>query len=149
MEVIIRKIEEQDKDELFNMMKVFYASPAVLHKSSDEVLQKDIDECLKCGDLLTCYVLIVDNVLAGYTMLTKCFSTEYGGMCMWVEDIYIKPEFRNKGLSKKLFEYIEKEYDGKVIRFKLEVEKNNIPAIRLYEKNNYKKSDYIVMAKIV
>ena len=42
----IRNLEVRDREEVFKMMRVFYDSEAVLHTASDEILYKDIDDCL-------------------------------------------------------------------------------------------------------
>ena len=36
--VLIRELEQKDKQEVLEMMRVFYDSPAVFHTSSDAVL---------------------------------------------------------------------------------------------------------------
>ena len=112
--MLIRLIEDKDKEEVLEMMKVFYASPAVLHKASEEILKKDIDDCIGKCPFIEGYVFECnsDNMkrhneedkLAGYAMLAKSYSTEYGGMCVWIEDIYIKNEYRGMGIGSKFFE---------------------------------------------
>ena len=42
--ITIRPIEVKDKKAVMQMMRVFYDSPAVQHKASDEILEKDIDD---------------------------------------------------------------------------------------------------------
>ena len=44
--VLIRSMEQKDKKEVLAMMRVFYDSPAVFHTSSDEVLKRDVEDCL-------------------------------------------------------------------------------------------------------
>lgn len=39
MEFTIRNMMEQDKQEVLDMMRVFYASPAVQSNGSDEILR--------------------------------------------------------------------------------------------------------------
>ena len=46
---MIRAMELRDKAEIIEMMRVFYASPAVLSNGSEEIFLRDIDQCL--GDL--------------------------------------------------------------------------------------------------
>ena len=42
--MVIRKMNQNDTDEVFKMMREFYDSPAVFHTSSDSVLKKDIED---------------------------------------------------------------------------------------------------------
>lgn len=147
MDCIIRKMNKNDVKEVFDMMKTFYATDAVINKPNDSALRTNIEYCLKDDDLLTCYVIVTDGKIAGYSILSKCYSTEYGGVSMWVEDIYVKPEYRKLGFGNKLMKFINEKYKDKAVRYELEVEENNIFAMKLYEKNGFHKSKYIVMTK--
>ena len=42
--VVIRNMKEEDSAEVLEMMKVFYASPALLSDPSEEVMKRDIEE---------------------------------------------------------------------------------------------------------
>lgn len=147
--IMIRQMESSDREEVLEMMKVFYASPAILHKASEEVLRRDIEDCLGDMPFLEGYVFEEDVTIAGYAMVAKCYTTEYGGLCIWVEDLYIKPEYRHRGLGSQFFSFLEKEYGGKAVRFKLEVEEENESAIKAYLKNGYQISPYLEMTKEV
>ena len=47
MEFTIRNMMEQDKQEVLDMMRVFYASPAVQSNGSDEIFENDIRTCIE------------------------------------------------------------------------------------------------------
>ena len=106
-----RKMRESDKAEVLDMMKVFYASPAVLTTPSDRILEKDFDDCVGECPFVTGFVMEKDNQTAGYMMTAMCYATEYGGLCIWIEDLYIKPEFRHLGAGTMALEFIENEYE--------------------------------------
>lgn len=42
----IKNFNENDRNKIFDMMRRFYDSPALIHHSSDEILNRDIDDCL-------------------------------------------------------------------------------------------------------
>jgi GNAT superfamily N-acetyltransferase len=142
----IRIMKREDTQEVFNMMRVFYDSPALIHKSSDAVLKRDIEDCLSDMPFVEAYVLEESGELVGYSMVSKNYTTEYGGLCIWIEDLYIKEPFRNKGYATKFFTFLEKQYP-QAVRFKLEVEQENTVAIATYKKNGYAVSDYFLMTK--
>lgn len=144
--VSIRVIERKDKKEILEMMRVFYDSPAVFHTSSDAVLERDVDDCLGDMPYVEGFVFADGEQLAGYAMISKGYTTEYGGLCIWIEDIFIKPKYRRQGLASVLFEYLEQRYPD-AVRFKLEVEKENEGAIEAYKKSGYKVSPYFEMTK--
>ncbi len=147
--ILIRAMKREDFEEVFGMMKVFYASPAVLHKASEEVLRRDMEDCLSDMPFVEGYVFEEEGKIAGYAMAAKGYTTEYGGICIWVEDLYIKPEYRHRGLGTQFLTFLEKEYEGRAVRFKLEVEEENKAAIEAYKKSGYQISQYFEMTKEV
>lgn len=145
--MIIKKFEHKDRSAIFNMMRRFYDSPALIHHSSDEILNRDIDDCLDERNILVeGFTFWENDSIIGYTICSRNYTTEYGGICIWVEDLFFEEEYCNKGLSKEFFEFLEKTYP-EAVRFKLEVETENQRAIKAYEKNGYKDFGYILMTK--
>lgn len=142
----IRKMKHEDKEAVFEMMRVFYDSPALIHKSSDRVLRRDIEDCLSDMPFVEAYVFEEDEQLVGYSMVSKNYTTEYGGLCIWIEDLYLKEGHRNKGYATEFFAFVEKQYP-EAVRFKLEVEQENEAAVATYKKNGYAISDYFLMTK--
>ena len=95
----IRLMKEEDREAVLNMMRVFYASPAVLSNGSEEIFQADIDNCVSDSPYLEGYVFEDGGVLFGYGMIAKSFSTEFGKPCIWIEDIYMKEKYRGRGIG--------------------------------------------------
>ena len=58
-------------------------------------------------------------------MVAKSYSTEYGGMCVWVEDLYMKEEARGLGIGTAFFRFLDEKYKDQAVRFRLEVEEDN------------------------
>lgn len=139
-------MKADDRDEVIAMMRVFYDSPAVIHKSSDEILMRDFDDCVGDMPFLRGFMLEFDGDAAGYAMVSLGYTTEYGGVCVWLEDLYIKPEYRRFGIATELLAYIEREFPD-AVRFKLEVEQENEPAYACYFRGGYRMSDYGLMTK--
>lgn len=144
-EKMIRLMKDRDRQSVLDMMRVFYASPAVLSNGSEEIFCADIDNCIGCSPYLEGYIFEDESGLLGYGMIAKSFSTEFGKPCIWIEDLYIKPEFRGKGIGSAFFSHIEKKYPGHIYR--LEVEEENERAIRVYEKNGFEILPYMEMKK--
>ena len=144
--ITIREMTAADEAEVFAMMRVFYDSPAVQHDSSDDVLRKDIADCVGDMPLLHGYVFEVDGAVAGYAMVSMGYSTEVGGLSPWIEDIYLKEPYRGCGVAEAFFEKLPAMYP-EARRFKLEVEPENARAIRAYHKYGYAALPYDVLAK--
>jgi GNAT superfamily N-acetyltransferase len=136
-----------DEREVFNMMRVFYNSPAVLNTASDEILMRDIKDSIGDMPFIEGYVFEEDGSVVGYSMIAKSYSTEYGGLCIWIEDLYVKEKYRGRGIGTSFFKYIEKEYGKTAVRFRLEAEKENENAIHVYKKCGYNNLPYVEMTK--
>ncbi len=145
MKTEIKIMTAEHKSEVAQMMRVFYASDAVSTDGSPEIFENDINECISNSPFLTGYILEADSKTAGYAMCAHSFSTEFGKPCVWIEDIYIKPDFRGLGIGKMFFEFVEKEYPKALLR--LEVEKENGRALALYEKCGFTFLPYSEMMK--
>ena len=145
MAAMIRKMVRDDKDMIINMMRVFYASPAVLSNGSEEIFEADVENCVNDSPYLEGFVFEENGEVQGYGMIAKSFSTEFGKPCIWVEDLYLKAEYRGLGIGTKFFEYLEQNYTDCI--FRLEVEEENERAIRVYKKNGFDILPYMEMKK--
>lgn len=133
-------MKKEDKNAVLNMMRTFYNSPALYTNGSEEIFSANFDNCVNNNSFLEGYIISKDNEIIGYTMLAKSFSTEFGKECIWFEDLYLKKEYRNKGIIPEFIDFIKNKYQGKLLR--LEVEKDNSHAVYVYEKAGFKKLPY-------
>lgn len=145
--ITIRDMTKTDAETVIEMMRVFYASPAVLSNGSEEIFKNDVDHCIGACPYLEGYVFEEKNKILGYAMIAKSFSTEFGRPCIWIEDLYLRPECRGNGIGMRFFDYIEHKYPDTVMR--LEVEEENQNALRLYKKCGYKILPYLEMKKSI
>lgn len=144
---MIRRMTEMDREFFLSAADVFYHSEAVEKPLSMEKLTAIFDEIMRSDMFLDGFIFEYDGKNAGYAVLTKTFQTESAGLTVWIEDLYILPEYRSKGLGKEFFEYIHKLFEGKVKRFRLEVEPENEIAVHLYEKSGFRVLPYTQMIK--
>ena len=138
---MIRLMKEQDKNEVIEMMTVFYASEAVSTNGSKEIFESDFNNCINSCPYLEGYVFEENDKICGYAMVAKSFSTEFGKPCIWIEDLYIKEEYRHKKLGSLFFDFLKENYKDTIQR--LEVDKHNVFAIKAYKKNNFEEVDYL------
>lgn len=173
MEWLIREMKQADAETVFSMMQVFYASPAVLSNGSKEIFEADIKNCVGDSPYLEGYIFekpegvmqkssVSEGVMsgsvvpeggeghdktAGYAMIAKSFSTEFGKPCIWIEDLYIRPDYRGMGIGGAFLAYIGQKYPEHVFRLEAEMENEN--AIALYKKCGYEVLPYVELKKEV
>ena len=145
MNSTIRIMTLQDKPDILEMMRVFYASTAVFSNGSEEIFSKDIDNCVNNNPYLEGYVFEDSKEIQGYAMVAKSFSTEFGKTCVWIEDLYIKEEYRGFGVGERFMQFITEKYTDCI--FRLEVEEENERAVKLYEKCGFTVLPYMEMKR--
>ena len=142
----LRPMEAADKETVIEMMRGFYASEAVHSNGSEEVFNNDVDVCVSDDPFASGYVFTrEDGSICGYSMLAHSYSTEYGRHVIWIEDLFLEEDARNKGLSSMLLDLINEKYPGHIHR--LEVEETNLRAIRTYKKKGFMTLPYAEMIR--
>lgn len=144
---MIRKLEQKDRALYLEMTQEMYHSNAVLHPIPAEYCEKTFEELMRSEQYAFGFLIEYQERPAGYALLAKTFSQEAGGMVIWIEEIYIRPEFRSKGLGKEFFAYLHENMDESVVRLRLETEFENTKAKKLYANLGFEELEYAQMVK--
>jgi ribosomal protein S18 acetylase RimI-like enzyme len=86
----------------------------------------------------TIYVIENQNTIIGYLTLINYWSNEYGGNLIFIDEIYINPRYRNKGIGSDIIKTLTKQYINSCKAIQLEVLSSNLNAQKFYEKNGFK-----------
>lgn len=143
---MIRRLTSSDKAVYMEMAEEFYHSPAVLHPIAREKMEAAFAELVSSDRYMEGYLLLSEGAPAGYALLSKTMTQEAGGLVLWVEELYLRPAFRGKGLGNAFFAFLERQYPD-VKRFRLEVTEENTGAARLYRSLGYEEFPYLQMVK--
>ena len=143
MDFAIRQMETSDKDVVLGMIKDFYSSDAISTSGSMELFNSNFENCTNNSPYLKGFIFENNGEIFGYSMLAKTFSTEFGKICIWFEELYLKPEYRGFGVAPRFIDYVRKLNPDAI--FKLEVVRKNSHAIKVYEKMGFSKVDYLQM----
>ena len=108
MPLTIRKLTANDKELFLSFLQSFYHSEAVLHPTDSKLHLNIFNEIIRSENYLLCYVFEYDKKNAGYALLSKSFCPEVGGSIVWIEQLYINEEHRQKGIAKELLSFIER-----------------------------------------
>ena len=141
----IKKMTAAHGTAVMQMMKDFYESPAVLSNGSPEIFQADITACITDNPFLEGYVFAEGERLMGYAMVSTTFNCEYGRLCKWVEDLYVMPEYRGRGIGGAFLDYVAEANPHVLLR--LEVEEENEGAVALYKRHGFEVLPYMEMIR--
>lgn len=132
-EVQIKKANIQDSSIILNFIKEL----ARYEKAEDEVIAtvEDIEQNLFSDNTTTDAVIcLLDGKPVGFAVYFLNFSTWLGKNGLYLEDLYVSPDFRGCGAGKKLLKYLAQlAVKNNCGRFEWSVLDWNKPAIDFYE----------------
>ena len=107
----IRKLLYEDRKTFLEMMQEFYNSNAVLHTLPLTVMERCFNDATGSCPFIEGYIFTSkEGVNFGFALVSKGYSTEAGGICIQIEDLFIRPEFRGCGAGKSFLQYLENTY---------------------------------------
>ena len=143
---MVRKITLSDRENYLKMAENFYSSQAVLHSVPQKHLLATFDELMRSDNYVKGYIFENNRIITGYALLAKSFSQEAGGFVLWIDELYVKPEFRSRGIGHDFFKFLNNNVKN-INRIRLEVEKYNKNAVSLYKKMGFTFLKYDQMIK--
>lgn len=144
----IRLAEEKDVSILvgFNREMALETEGIVLES---EILEKGVQAVLKNPEKGFYLVHEVFGTVRACLMVTFEWSDWRNGTFYWVQSVFVEKEFRQKGLYKDLYTFLQKHIKEKknVAGLRLYVEKNNRRAQEVYKKLGMIETDYLLFEK--
>lgn len=145
MDITFRPFLPDDKDRILLMMRSFYDSPALIFTPGDDVLERNFNACISPSPYVSGFSFVDGNKIVGYGILAFSFSTEVGGECVWIEDIFILESYRHQHIGSDFLKFVQKNYPAR--RYRLEAEEENKSACNVYADAGFEKLDYIQYIK--
>lgn len=143
----IRKFKPQDKQAFIAMCKDFYTGGAALHPIPEQQMEQTFDYVLNDSQYVKGFIFDEDGEAAGYGLAFIYYSNEVGGLCAFLDEIYVSPNYRGAGFGADYLNDIAKIIGDNIKGLRLEVCHTNTRAIKLYEKMGFKHLDYMQLVK--
>lgn len=143
--MVLKKYTKEYFDEYMQMCEDFFSSDAVISSVPRENFINTFNAVCSNNPLCDGYIIKSCDTIVGYTNISFSWNNDLGGKVLWLEEIYIKKDFRSFGYGKKVFEFLENNFGCVAIR--LEVDNKNQKAISLYENIGFKKRSYTQFTK--
>ncbi|GJQ21610.1 MAG: hypothetical protein HBSIN02_19650 [Bacteroidia bacterium] len=143
MAIQIRQARPEDAP-LIAQYNAFMALETENRVLDQDTLRKGVETVLTnpvCG---VYYLAEIDGRLAGQLMITYEWSDWRNGTFWWIQSVYVREEYRQKGVFKALYRFVESQARSKpdVCGLRLYVEHDNAKAKRIYENLGMKKTAY-------
>jgi ribosomal protein S18 acetylase RimI-like enzyme len=134
--ISFKQISQHDIPEAVEMMEDFYAIdnyPINIAKSTSLMDEFVADNSLGKG-----WRILHKVNTAGYVIMTFVFSFEYGGRIAFLDELYIRADYRNLGLARAAVDFVITDaQQANVKLIYLELEKHNEAARHLYLSKNF------------
>ena len=135
--VAFRDMTPDDRALVLDMVDDFYHTDAADHVVPSAVMERTFQAAVDPREPLLRGILVEqDGETAGFLYVTVCFASEVGGRCLFVEELFLRPAFRGRGLGGEILRWLRAAYPD-VSRFRLEVAPGNDAAARLYQRLGY------------
>ena len=140
MSVTMRQASERDLPDLLALMREFYAESG--YPLNPDRARAAFRPLLAAGSLGQVWLAEVDGEPAGHLVLTFGYSMEYGGRSAFVDDLFVRPALRNRGVGRALVGHARAICEGLGVRaMHLEVGRSNAAAQAVYRAVGFESTD--------
>lgn len=129
----IRSAQISDLEQLVDFQITMALESENLHLDKD-ILQQGILSVLNDKTKGSYFVVEDESTLIASLLITYEWSDWRNKMVWWIQSVFVVPEFRQKGVFKKLYNHIQAivENDDTICGLRLYVDKQNIRAQNVY-----------------
>lgn len=143
----IRNFKLDDKQNFINMCTDFYSGGATLGGIPTNQMEDTFNYIINDSSYVKGFIMEKDKKTAGYGLVFMYYSNEVGGLCGFLDEIYICPEYRGEGLGTDYLTKISKILGKDIKGLRLEVCESNKRAIKLYNEMGFSALDYKQLVK--
>jgi len=146
MDVKINIASESDLVELLPLVRAYHEFERF--QIAEKEREKSVRRLLSDKSLGTIWCVHLDSELVGYIALCVGYSIEFSGLDAFIDEFYILPKCRGKGIGTKVLELVKVEAKNDGIRaLHLEVARSNIKAQNMYTQSNFTaREKYVLMS---
>ncbi len=143
---VVRKAEEGDVDAVVGLMAAFYAEDGMPFATGSA--RRAVTRLVGDRSLGQVWVAESGDVVVGYVALTLGYSLEFMGKDAFVDDLFVLPEHRGRGVGSRLLEVLTdacREFEVRAVH--LEVDRVKTHARDLYRHFGFVDHDRLLMTR--
>lgn len=147
MSAALHLAKPEDLDRLLPLVAAFHAEEGITQ--DDTTRRNALLPLLEGSPLGAIYIIGPTRAPVGYIVLTFGWSVEFGGMDAFVDELFIRPAVRGRGMGSETLLTLSKMLGQAGVRaLHLEVDRENETAKRLYARTGFKARDrYMLMTR--
>ena len=128
---VVRRATQADIGTLVELMREFYSESG--YSLDRQNAEGAFSELLRNSDLGCVWLAEQQGAAAGHVVLTLHYIMEHAGFSAYIDDLFVKPQFRRQGIASALLAELWSECERRACKsVYVEVGSDNSPAIALY-----------------
>jgi GNAT superfamily N-acetyltransferase len=144
MHITFIEADRSNIDTLVNFMALYYAYDHI--PFNREAARSAMEQLMNNHSLGRAWVIRSGDEAAGYCVLTLGYSLEYRGRTAFIDELFVKEEYRGKGIGTRALEFLKDIARALgVTALRLEVERKNASAHGMYRKAGFEDQDRHLM----
>ncbi len=149
MKINFELYKSEDYSELKDMILGLYSEDPPSVPMAEEKILKTVKELANHRDKGQIILFRVNNKTAGYGIIIFFWSNEYGGNIIYIDELFVKEEWRSKKIGTSFFNYLLENFKDKAVALKLEVTPRNVRARKYYENMGFKETRNVHLLKTI
>jgi ribosomal protein S18 acetylase RimI-like enzyme len=137
MEISYHPFELKYKAELCAMVQSLYLDDHQGPQMTDEKIELTISFLGQHPHNGRIVILLSGDEVVGYSIVTYYWSNEYGGLVLFIDELYIKEAFRGKSIGSHFIQHLLATESAICKVAQIEVFPSNTGALRLYTKMGF------------
>ena len=144
MHVTFIDADRSSIETLVNFMREYYTYDHI--PFDQEASRSSLEQLVNDHSLGRAWVIRYGEETVGYCVLTLGYSLEFRGRTAYIDELFIKEAYRGKGIGTRALEFLKDTARALgVTALRLEVERKNVNAQRLYRKAGFEDQDRSLM----
>jgi ribosomal protein S18 acetylase RimI-like enzyme len=145
---IFKPATPDDIETLIAMMRELYAHDGTVF--DEAIARRALVGVIGDDTLGRVFLIILASDVAGYAVLTFGYSLEFHGRDAFVDEIYLRAEYRGQGIGKRALQFLAELCAAEGVNaLHLEVERANVSAQAVYRKFGFEDHDRYLMTKYI
>ena len=146
MNVVFEDAGTEHLDTILEMMRMYYYDERMTY--IPEKARPALEELITHQERGRVWMIFFDHECVGYFIITYAFTVEFHGRNAVLDEMYIKEEYRDRGIGRHALEFMERFLKSEGIDvFRLEVEELNLRAARFFRENGFDQHERHLMTK--
>lgn len=149
MNVQFRSGTEADLPMVQNHVLSLYREDPNYLEMTPQKIQNTFQEFTRLPEKGRIIVFEIDNIVIGYAILVFFWSNEFGGDVIEVDELFVQPDYRNRGIGKMFLQSLEETWQGKAVALALQTTPANERAIAFYKRIGFSVSKNFHFIKVM